>query len=85
MYPSGSAQACIYGNPKMRKFSSSDLFSKLWPIVSSIATLNYNFAGFLCDPLLHLVPSDYSCKDAFSFLSQIKNANIFKKYLASLM
>ena len=32
----GSAPACIYGTPKMNKFSSSDSFSKLCPIVSSI-------------------------------------------------
>ena len=37
LYPSGSAPACIYGTPKMHKFSSSDSFPKLCPIVSSIA------------------------------------------------
>ena len=39
LYPSGSAPARIYGTPKMHKFSSSDLFPKLRPIFSSIATL----------------------------------------------
>ena len=39
-YPSGSAPACIYGTPKMHKFSSSDSFPKLRPIVSSIGTFN---------------------------------------------
>ena len=39
--PSGSAPAGIYGTPKMHKFSSSDTFSKLCPIVSSIGTFNY--------------------------------------------
>ena len=34
---------------------------------------------FLCDLLSHLVPNDYSCKDTFSFVSQIKNANLSKK------
>ena len=34
MYPSGTAPADIYGTPKMRNFSSSDLFAKLCPIVS---------------------------------------------------
>ena len=38
LYPSGSATACIYGTPKMLKFSSSDTFPKLRPIVSSIGT-----------------------------------------------
>ena len=38
LYPSGCAPACIYGTPKMHKFSSSDSFPKLCPIVSSIGT-----------------------------------------------
>ena len=79
MYPSGSAPARIYGTPEMHKFSSSDSFLKLRPIVSSIGTFNYNLARFLCDVLSPLVPNDYSCKDTFSFFSQIKNTNISKK------
>ena len=83
MYPSGSAPARIYGTPKMHKFSSSDLFSKLRPIVSSMDTFNYNLIRFLCDLLSSLVPNDYSCKDTFSFVSQIKNANLSKKFIVS--
>ena len=83
MYPSGSAPARIYDTPKMHKFSSSDSFPKLCPIVSSIDTFNYNLAHFLCDLLSPLVPNDYSCKDTFSFVSQIKNANLSKKFLVS--
>ena len=83
MYPSGSAPARIYGTPKMHKSSSSDSFSKLRPIVSSIGTFNYNLIRFLCDLLSPLVPNDYSCKDTFSFVSQIKNANLSRKFLVS--
>ena len=83
LYPSGSAPARIYGTPKMHKFSSSDSFPKLCPIVSSIGTFNYNLARFLCDLLSPLVPNDYSCKDTFSFVSEIKNANLSKKFLVS--
>ena len=79
LYPSGSAPARIYGTPKMHKFSSSDSFPKLRPIVLSIGTFNYNLASFLCDLLSPLVANDYSCKDTFSFVSQIKNANALKK------
>ena len=75
MYPSGT--------PQMHKFSSSDSFPKLRPIVSSIGTFNYNLARFLCDLLSPLVPNDYSCKDTFSFVSQIKNANLPKEILIS--
>ena len=63
LYPSGSAPAHIYGTPKMHKFSSSNSFPKLCPIVSSIGTFSYNLARFLCDLLSPLVPKDYSCKD----------------------
>ena len=39
LYPSGSAPARIYGTPKKHKFSPSDSFPKLRPIVSSIYLL----------------------------------------------
>ena len=44
LYPSSSAPAHIYGTPKMNKFSSSDSFPKLCPIVQPP-----NLARFLCD------------------------------------
>ena len=83
MYPSGFVPGRIYGTPKIHRFSSSDSFPKLRPIVSSIGTFNYNLALFLCDLLSPLVPNDFSCKDTFSFVSQIKNANISRKFLVS--
>ena len=67
----------------MQKFSYNDLFSKLPLIVSSIGTFNYNLARFLCDLLSPLVPNDYTCKYTFSFVSQIKNANLSKRFLVS--
>ena len=67
----------------MHKFSTCDSFAKLRSVVSSIGTFNYNLAHFLCDLLSPLIPNDYSCKDTFSFVSQIKNANFSKKFLAS--
>ena len=78
MYPSGFVPGRIYGTPKIHRFSSSQC-----PIVSSIGTFNYNLALFLCDLLSPLVPNDYSCKDTFSFVSQIKNTNISRKFLVS--
>ena len=60
-----------------------DWSPKLCPIISSIGTFNYNLARFLYDLLSPLVPNDYSCKDTFSFVSQIKNANLSKKFLVS--
>ena len=83
LYPSGSAPARIYGTPKMHKFSSSDSFPKLCLIVSSIGTFNYNLFRFLCGLLSPLVPNIYSCKDTFSFVSQISNKNISQIFLVS--
>ena len=83
LHPSGSAVARIYVTPTLHKFSSSDSFPKLRPIVSSINTFNYNLARFLCDLLSPLVPNDYSCKGTFSFVSQIKNASLSKTFLVS--
>ena len=42
-----------------------------------------NLARFLCDLLSLVVPDDYSCKDTFSFVSQVKNANLSGKFFIS--
>ena len=81
--PSGSAPARIYGTPKMHKFSSSDSFPKFRPIALSVSTFDYNLAHFLCHLFSPLVPNDYSYKYTFSFLFQIKNANLPRKFLVS--
>ena len=65
------------------KFSSSDTFPKLLSIVFSIATFNYDLARFFWDFISPVVLDDYSCKDIFSFISQIKNANLSGKFLVS--
>ena len=51
--------------------------------VSSLGTFNYNFACSFCDLPSPSVPNDYPCKDTFSFVSQIKNANLSSKFLVS--
>ena len=83
LYSSGSAPASIYGTLKLHKFSSSNTFPKHRPIASSKGTFDFNFAGFLCDLFSPLAPDDYSCKDTFSFVSQIKDANYSGKFLVS--
>ena len=67
----------------MHKFSSSDTFPKLCPNVFFIGTFNYDLARFLGDLLSPVVPDDYSCKNTFPFVSQIKNANLTGKFLVS--
>ena len=81
LYPSSSAPARIYGTPKMHKSSSSDSFSKLRPIVSSKGTFNYNLIRFHCDHLSPLIPNDYSCKDMFLIVSQIKDTIFPENFL----
>ena len=86
MYPSSSAPARIYGTPKMHNFFSSDSFPKLFPIVPSTNTFDYNLAHFLCDLLTPLVPNDYLitlAKLFFLFFSQIKNANLSRNFFVS--
>ena len=83
IYPSASAPAHIYGTPKMYKFSFSDSFPKPRSTISPIDTFNFNPVRFLCNLFSTLVPNDYSCKDTFSFVPEIKNANLSRKFLAS--
>ena len=72
---------CIYGTPKMQKFSASDTFSKLSLIASSVGTFNYDLACFCCDFLSPEVPDDYFYKNTFSFVSQIRNTVLSCKFL----
>ena len=67
----------------MHKSFSSAQYPKPCRIVSSIGTFNYNLARFLCDLLSPLVPNDYSGTDTFSFVPQISEANLSKKFLVS--
>ena len=83
MYSSGSAPIHIYDTPIMHKLFYSDSFPKLRPNVSSIGTFSYNLARFLWDLPSPLVANNYPCKDTFSLVSQIKNANLSTKVLHS--
>ena len=65
----------------MRKFSFNDTFPKLCLIVSSIGTFNYDLARCNIPPLA--VSDDYSSKDTFSFVFQIKSAKFSGKFLVS--
>ena len=67
----------------LHKFSFSDTFPKVRPIVSSIGTFNRDLVRFYCDLLSFVVRDDYSCKVTFSFVSQIKSANLAGKFLFS--
>ena len=70
---------------KLLNVSNKDALSIVGTIITigTIGTFNYNLACFLCDLHSPLVSNDYSCKDTFSFVSQIENANLSKKFLFS--
>ena len=67
----------------MHKIAASDSFPKLRPIVLSIGNLNYNLVQFLSNLLLPSIPNDYSCKDTFTLVSQIRNTNRSGQFLVS--
>ena len=78
--------AHIYGTPKIHKFSPSGTFPKHCPIFLSIGTFN----DYLANPFplwspftRRLLPDYYSCKNTFSFASQIKNGNLSGKFLVT--
>ena len=52
-------------------------------VLFNVSYVFYDLARFFCDLLSPVVPDDYSCKDNFSFVSQIKNANLSGKFLVS--
>ena len=52
-------------------------------LIKRFFTFNYILVGFLCDLLSPLVPDGCSYEDSFSFVSQIKNANLSDKFFVS--
>ena len=84
-YPPGSALACIYGTPRMHKFSSSHSFPKLRPIILSISTFNSNLERFLCDLLSPLVPNRFSCKETFLLFVKLRMEIFPKNFLFPTM
>ena len=53
------------------------------PIVSSIDTYNYKLAQYLGSLLSLHIPSNYTTKDSFTFIEEIKQLNRYVKFLIS--
>ena len=71
---------------KSMRVTQSSLFSadsSPYLLTFTIGTFNYDLARFLSDLFSAKVPNDYSCKDTFSFVSQINNTNLSKKVIVS--
>ena len=65
----------IYGLPKTHKPGLP-----LRPILSAVKTFNYNTAKFLVKILNPLTTNEYTVKDTFTFVNDLKNFNIDKKH-----
>ena len=52
-------------------------------MVSSIDTYNYNLAQYLGFLLTLHIPSEYSAKDSFTFIEEIKSVSVTDKFLVS--
>ena len=83
IYLSGSVPAKIYGTPKMHKSTDSDSFDKLWPIVSSVGTYNYDLAKYLCNLLSPHLPEQYCTKVTVTFIEELKRVSLVHKFLVS--
>ena len=84
IYPSGSKPATIYGLPKTHKLLSNDFQDLSFrPIVSSIATYNFNLAKFLSELLDPVIPNEYCAKDSFTFCEEIQRVNANDYFLLS--
>ena len=53
------------------------------PIVSSICTYNYNLGQHVGSFFSSHTPSEYSTKDSFTFIEEIKSVSVADKFLIS--
>ena len=84
IYPSDSKPATIYGLPKLISFFSNDFQDCLFcPIVSSIATYNYNLGKFLSELLDPFIPSEHCAKGSFIFCEKIQGVSAIDYILQS--
>ena len=76
-------QPRLYGTPKIHKAFLPDSFPPFQPILSSIGTCNYNLAQYLGSLLSPNITSEYSTKDSFTFIEEIKSVSVTDKFLIS--
>ena len=71
--PTGSYLGRLYGLPKTHKAGLP-----LRPILSALKTFNYNAAKYLVKMLNPLTTNEYTVKDSFTFVNELKNLNVDK-------
>ena len=67
----------------MHKSFSSGSIPPLRPNVSSIDTYNYKLVQYLGSLLSPHIPSNFTTKDSFTFIEEIKQLNTYDKFLIS--
>ena len=65
--------------------SQPDSLPPFRPIVSSVGTYNYNLAQYLGSLLSLHLPSEYSTKDSFTFIEEIKSVSVTDKSLILIL
>ena len=83
IYPAGSQPARIYGLPKMHKVKCENDIPPFRPIISSIGTYNYQLAKWLSDLLTEHLPNEWSSRDTFTFIADLKKQDLKGKYMVS--
>ena len=84
IYHSGSKPATIYGLPKAHNLLSNNFQGLSFrPIVSSIASYNYNLTKFLSELLDSVIPNEHCAKDSFTFCEEIQGVSANDYFLVS--
>ena len=83
LYPKGSKPARLYGTPKIHKAFLPGSLPPFRPIVSSIGTYNDNLAQYLGSLLSPHIPSEYSKRDSFMFIEEIKSVIVEDRFFIS--
>ena len=68
--PSGTSPGVLYGLPKTHKINVP-----IRPILSTIGTFNYNLAKYLVPIIEPLTTNEYTLKNSFEFVKDIKSIN----------
>ena len=81
LYPKDSKPAWIYGTPKIHKAFLPGFLPSFRPIVTSISNYNYILSQYLGSLLSPHIPSEYSTKDSFTFIEEIKSKSVADNFL----
>ena len=76
--------ARVYGTSKMHKSFSSGSIPSLQAIVSSLDTYNYKLAQYLGSLFSPHISSNFTTKESFTLIEEIKQLKISGKFLISL-